>query len=93
MEKLGAEIDDEFKWVPGGVIVGMPLDKAGDAHPLLKDAMDGFLDSAMTRVRRSVSLEDHTPEAIYCISEAVGRELPQPEVVPTMAPAAGDTEF
>ena len=92
LEKLGAEIDDEFKWVPGGVIVGMPLDKAGDAHPLLKDAMDGFLDSAMTRVRRSVSLEDHTPEAIYCISEAVGRELPQPEARSDDGAAAGDTE-
>ena len=92
LEKLGAEIEDEFKWIPGGVIVGMPLDKAGDAHPLLKDAMDGFLDSAMTRVRRSVSLEDHTPEAIYCISEAVGRELPQPEARSDDGAAAGDTK-
>ena len=55
--------------------------------------MDGFLDSAMTRLRRSVSLEDHTPEAIYCISEAVGRELPQPEARFDDGLAAGDTEF
>ncbi|TJW03158.1 MAG: DUF262 domain-containing protein [Mesorhizobium sp.] len=41
--------------------------------------MDAFIDSAMTRVRRSVSLEDHTPEAIRYISAVVRRELPQPE--------------
>ena len=61
---LGAEIEDEFKWIPGGQIVGMPLDKAEAALSLLKDAMDAFIDSAMSRVRRGVSLENHTPEAI-----------------------------
>ena len=61
---LGAEIEDEFKWIPGGQIVGMPLDKAEAALSLLKDSMDAFIDSSMSRVRRAVSLEDHTPEAI-----------------------------
>jgi hypothetical protein len=58
--RLGAEIEDEFKWILGGQIVGMPLDKAEAALSLLKDAMDAFIDSAMSRVRRAVSLEDHT---------------------------------
>ena len=32
----------------------------------------------MDRVRRSVSLEDHAPEAVAYIADVVSRELPQP---------------
>jgi hypothetical protein len=42
---------------------------------------DSFIDVAMSRVRRSVSLEDHVPEAVAYIGGVVGRELPQPEPV------------
>jgi hypothetical protein len=77
---LGAEIEDEFKWIPGGQIVGMPLDNAEAALSLLKSSMDAFIDSAMSRVRRAVSLEDHTPEAINHLSTVLGRDLPQPEI-------------
>ena len=84
---LGGEIEDDFKWVPGGQVIGMPLDRAGAAHSLLKEAMDAFIDGAMTRVRRSVSLEDHTPEAIHYLSAVLGRELPQPEPGSEITPA------
>ena len=87
---LGGEIEDDFKWIPGGKVVGMPLDKAGAAFSLLKDAMDAFIDGAMTRVRRSVSLEEHTPEAIGYLSAVLGRDLPQPEPNSEIA-AADDT--
>ena len=53
---LGAEVAPEFKSIPGGQIVGMPLDKAEAALPLLKDGMDAFINSAMSRVRSAVSL-------------------------------------
>jgi hypothetical protein len=53
---LGAEIRPEFKWIPGGQIVVMPLDEAEAALPLLKDGMDAFINSAMSRVRSAVSL-------------------------------------
>ena len=49
--------------------------------------MDAFIDAAMTRVRRSVSLEDHTPEAIHYLSAVLGRELPQPEPGSETTPA------
>ena len=89
---LGAEIEDEFKWIPGGQTVGMPLDKAEAALSLLKDAMDAFIDSAMSRVRRAVSLEDHTPEAINYVSTVIGRELPQPEPGPEISLPNGDDD-
>ena len=92
LSALGAEIEDDSKWVPGGQVVGMPLDKAGAAHSLLKDAMDAFIDGAMTRVRRSVSLEEHTPEAIHYLSGVLGRELPQPEPGSDTT-SADDTDF
>jgi hypothetical protein len=76
---LGAEIEDEFKGILGGQIVGMPLEKAATALLLLKDGMDAFIDSAMSRVRRAVDLGDHTPEAINYVSTVISRELPQPE--------------
>jgi hypothetical protein len=45
---------------------------------LLKHGLNSFVDAAMTRVRRAVSLEDHVPEAVTYIANVVGRELPQP---------------
>ena len=41
---------------------------------------------AMARVRRAVSLEDHSPEAVDYIATFIGRELPQP------VPDSQDTE-
>ena len=89
---LGGEIEDDFKWIPGGQLIGMPLDKAGAACSLLKEAMDAFIDGAMTRVRRSVSLEDHTPEGIHYLSAVLGRELPQPEPGSEIT-SADETDF
>jgi hypothetical protein len=79
---LGAEAekDWEFKWVPGGLILTFPVEHAAEALALLKDGLNSFVDVAMARVRRSVSLEDHVPEAVAYIASVVGRELPQPVV-------------
>ncbi|MBG0799529.1 DUF262 domain-containing protein [Methylocystis sp. L43] len=82
LSDLVAEVDDEFKWVPGGAVLSIPLDHATAARTALKNGVESFLDGAMTRVRRSVSLEDHAPEAIKCLSSILGRELPQPEPKP-----------
>jgi hypothetical protein len=56
----------------------MPLERTTQALTLLKDGLSSFIDLAMARVRRSVSLEDHVREAVHYISSVVGRELPQP---------------
>jgi hypothetical protein len=78
---LGAESanDDEFKSIPGGLLLTFPIEHAADAHDLLRDGLNSFIDMAMARVRNSVSLEDHSPEAVVYIASVVGRELPQPE--------------
>ena len=36
----------------------------GSAFVLLKDGLNSFIDVAMASVRRSVSLENHVPEAV-----------------------------
>ena len=54
------------------------MEHAAEALALLKDGLNSFIDVAMARVRRSVSLEDHVPEAVAYIASVVGRELPQP---------------
>jgi hypothetical protein len=81
---LGAEPeeDEEFKRLPGGLLLTFPVEHVAEAHSLLKDGLDSFIDAAMARVRRAVSLEDHVPEAVEYISEVVGRDLPQPEPLP-----------
>jgi hypothetical protein len=78
---LGAEAEDdeEFKFIPGAVTLGFPVDRAGVAQSVLAEGVSTFVDLAMARVRRSVSLEDHAPEAVEYISRVVGRELPQPK--------------
>ncbi len=80
---LGAEIekDAEFKTIPGGLLLTFPIDHAAEAVDLLRDGFNAFVDMAMARVRRPVSLEDHVPEAVVYIASIVGRELPQPEPV------------
>jgi hypothetical protein len=87
-EVLGAEAEDdaEFKVIPGGFILTFPAERAADALPLLKHGLSSFINAAMAHVRRSVSLEYHTPEAVTYIASVVGRELPQP------VPEAHDSE-
>ena len=70
---LGAEAekDVEFKFVPGGLILTFPVEHAAEALALLKHGLNSFVAEAMARVRRSVSLEDHVPEAVaYIVSGA-----------------------
>jgi hypothetical protein len=74
-----AEKDEEFKKVPGGLLLTFPNERAHEAAKLLKDGLDSFIDMAMARVRSAVSLEDHAPEAVAYISTVIGRELPQPQ--------------
>lgn len=78
--EIGADQQDgeEWKAVPGGLFLSFPADKAKEAHRLLKDAFDKFVDEAMGRMRRAVSQERHLPEAVAYVSSVVGRSLPQP---------------
>ena len=71
--------DDEFRFIPGAVMIAFPADRAAVALELLQDPFNMFVDLAMARVRRSVSMEDHSPEAVTYIASEVGRELPQPK--------------
>jgi Protein of unknown function DUF262 len=78
---LGAETenDEEFKIIPGGLILTYPVEHAPEALNLLRDGLNSFVDAAVARVRSPVSVEDHVPEAVVYIASAVGRELPQPK--------------
>ena len=80
---LGAEAekDEEFKSIPGGLLLTFPIEHAAEALDLLRDGLNSFVDMAMARVRSPVSLEDHVPEAVVYVASVVGRELPQPEPV------------
>ena len=75
------ETDEEFKKLPGGLLITLPVEHASKAQELLNDGFNSFVDMAMARVRRRVSLEDHVPEAVAYIAGVVGRDLPQPEPV------------
>jgi hypothetical protein len=79
-EVLGAdaENDVELKFIPGWLILTFPAERAAEAFTLLKHGLNSFIEAAMARVRRSVSLEDHVPEAVTYIAGVIGRELPQP---------------
>jgi hypothetical protein len=82
---LGSEPadDEEFRFIPGAVAISFPADRAAAALELLRDGLNTFVDLAMSRVRRSVSMEDHAPEAVSYISTIVRRELPQPKPAAT----------
>jgi Mrr N-terminal domain/Protein of unknown function DUF262 len=73
------ETDEEFKKLPGALLITFPVEHASKAQELLSDGFNSFVDLAMARVRRRVSLEDHVPEAVTYIASVVGRELPQPD--------------
>ena len=76
--EANAEKEEEFRQIPGAIILSFPVKSAAEAIPLLKDAFSKFVEEAVVRVRRSVNLEDHAPEAVTYIATVVGRELPQP---------------
>src|SRR5262249_17905599 len=82
---LGAEpeTDEQFKLIPGGLLLTFPIEHPAEALDLLREGLNSFVDMAMARVRRTVSLEDHVPEAIDYIASVVGRQLPQPEPLPS----------
>jgi hypothetical protein len=77
---IGAEPqdDEDFKWIPGGVLLTFPVEHAHDALGRLRDGLNSFVDLSMARVRRAVSLSDHVPEAVAYVAAVIGRELPQP---------------
>ena len=75
------EADEEFKKLPGGLLITLPVEHASKAQELLNDGFNSFVDMAMARVRRRVGLEDHVPEAVAYIAGVIGRDLPQPEPV------------
>lgn len=87
---LGAETekDEEFKKIPGGLLLTFPIEHAVEALDLLRDGLNSFVDLAMARVRSPVGLEDHVPEAVVYIASVVGRELPQPDPVTEMQDSA-----
>jgi hypothetical protein len=76
-----AEKDEEFKTIPGGLLLSFPVERAGDAPDLLRNGLNNFVELAMSRVRRRVDLEDHVPEAVAYIASVLGRELPQPNAL------------
>lgn len=81
---LGLDETDGEPWrfIPGGLFLELPAERAAGALDLLKDPFDKFVNQAMARVRRAVSLENHVQEAVAYVSGAVGRELPQPDDPP-----------
>jgi len=91
---LGSETaeDEEFKFIPGAVLISFPVDRAGPALSLLQEGLNTFIDLAMVRVRRSVSLDDHVPEAVEYIARVVGRELPQPRPLAETADDGDDSD-
>ena len=63
------ESDEEFKKLPGALLLTFPVEHASRAQELLSDGFNSFVDLAMARVRRRVSLEDHVPEAVTYVWE------------------------
>jgi hypothetical protein len=91
---LGIQEDDTEEWsfVPGGLSVWLPPERAAHALELLKDSYDKFVDLAMARVRHAPNLETHVPEAVSYVSKSVGRDLPQPDMAPATAEDEADID-
>lgn len=87
-----ADKDEEFKKIPGGLLLSFPAEHADRAMELLTDGVNSFIDIATGRVRSAVSLEDHAPEALSYISSVLNRELPQPVPEATPLREAGDSD-
>lgn len=89
---LDADADDSEVWntIPEGLFLTFPIDKAEAALELLKVEIDRFVDEAMARVRRRVSLEKHCREGVAYVSSVVGRELPHPSEASSVAPTHDD---
>jgi hypothetical protein len=87
---VDAEEEEEFKKIPGAVLLKVPVDRADRALEHLQDSFNAFVDLAMARVRTPGTLEEHAPEAVTYVATQLNRELPQP--VPTSSPDSDDEE-
>ena len=89
--RLGAESEEDvqLKYIPGGLVLKFPIERAADAAILLREGMNSFIEAAMSRVRRTVDLEDHAPEAVFYIGKIIGRDLPQPEPLASVTEESG----
>lgn len=76
---LSATSEEEFKSIPDAVLLGFPAARAADATRLLRENVARFMEGAMARVRRSVSLDEHAPEAVNYIASVIAQPVPQPE--------------
>ncbi|MCC6337770.1 MAG: DUF262 domain-containing protein [Myxococcales bacterium] len=93
-----AEDDEQFSAVPGGLLVWIHIEKAAQALGLLGAQFEKFVDEAMARVRRKVSTDSHSPDALAYLSSVVGRELPQPstadeDLAPDESAEAGEDDL
>jgi hypothetical protein len=78
--ELGAEEreNEEWKAIPGGLQLFIPVASAALVRARLEEPFARFVATAMQHLRRSVSLEAHSADAVAYLSSVVGRELPQP---------------
>jgi hypothetical protein len=51
--------DEDFRLIPGGVLMTFPVEHAAQVMPLLQDGFRGFVEASMARVRNAIGLEDH----------------------------------
>ena len=81
---LGAEVDndEEFKAIPGAVLLSFPANRAAVALELLKDGLNTFVDLAMARVEGVSALRITLPKPSL-MSLTVGAICPSPLLRPS----------
>lgn len=92
--ELGSEARENEEWraIPGGIALIVPAASAQLALEKLEVAQRRFIEAAMGRMRKAISLEAHCPAALEWLSREVKRELPKPAVVAVETSGEPDDE-
>ncbi|MDP3277938.1 MAG: DUF262 domain-containing protein [Deltaproteobacteria bacterium] len=92
--ELGSETREDEAWraIPGGIALNVPAASAHLAREKLEVAQRRFIEAAMSRMRKAITLEAHCAAALEWLSREVGRELPKPAVAPLELSGEPDEE-
>lgn len=77
--------DEEWRAIPGGIGLIVPLANAPRALERLEEPAGRFIEAAMSRMRKAITLEPHSSTAVEWLGREVRRELPQPSIAAVVA--------
>ena len=71
---------DQYKILPMAIDLEIAASRVAEVFPQVEPACLALIDASVAKTKRTPWLKSHSPEVVAYLSEALGRELPTPNV-------------